>query len=731
MMGREKLNQQLSQGRARPRHLWRWAIGAFFLISGLVACGGGGSASSSAGIGAPNSPITPSPDVGRLELMLGGVGGYGNVDGVGEEARFSSPTGVVVDEAGNVYVGDTGNAAIRKITPAGVVTTFAGKAGEKGQSDGNAQAARFLSPGAIARDKEGNLFVVDSDLIRKITPAGAVTTFAKNPLFERWDSLAVDRLGRVYGTVRTLSGCFSGRPCTASSTDLQTITVADPKAAVVESVGESGIGRQLMNLATDADGNVVLLRLREKQDTFEFFQLSAQGVFEDLKMPESARTLIGYCSPCDFNADWHARLAVDSTGTFHVALRASGGVRAAVRSVWAKFFRNGAPPTFQSALEGGATDGSFSDAAFRNETAGGLTGGIAVGTQQQLYWVDTGNHTLRVVTPSAKVSTLAGKAPSTEYQEGVQAVLPLHTDLEVLQFLEVAVSPNGNHLYAQMSGPRQTTSTVAMIHRIDRTGVGLPVTLLGASQAARFSVDDVGDIYYNGLQYGSNGVLKSSWDKATWDDFDGNRFYSSQEFTVLDRLGSLYLANSEEIRVFDRGLNRLKPLAGRSTNSIAYFPTQDGIGSAARFLYINGLAVDLLGNAYVAENAYVETSSSVESHSKIRKVSPTGSVTTLAGRDGVWGADDGPGTVATFRNAQALTVDRKGNVYVADTGNHTIREITPEGVVSTVVGQTGKAGVSLGALPGRLTSPTGVAIDDNNLLYIATPGAVLRVRMPQ
>jgi sugar lactone lactonase YvrE len=90
----------------------------------------------------------------------------------GTAAQFNSPSSVAVDSAGNVYVADSGNHTIRKITPGGVVTTLAGLAGAAGDKDGTGMAAQFNGPTSAAVDSAGNVFVADTDncTIRKITP---------------------------------------------------------------------------------------------------------------------------------------------------------------------------------------------------------------------------------------------------------------------------------------------------------------------------------------------------------------------------------------------------------------------------------------------------------------------------------------------------------------------------------------------------------------------------------
>jgi len=111
------------------------------------------------------------------------VTGSTSKDGIGAKAIISAPRGIAVDSKGNVYVADTDSNAIRKITPDGTVTTLAGKIGETGTADGKGDIARFSGPRGLAVDKDGNVFVADSDngAIRKITPDGVVTTIGAKP----------------------------------------------------------------------------------------------------------------------------------------------------------------------------------------------------------------------------------------------------------------------------------------------------------------------------------------------------------------------------------------------------------------------------------------------------------------------------------------------------------------------------------------------------------------------
>nr|WP_254615922.1 hypothetical protein [Cupriavidus basilensis] len=114
-----------------------------------------------------------------LSSTLAGSTTSGSADGTGTAASFFVPSSVAADTSGNLYVADSGNAKIRKITPAGVVTTLAGS-GIEGFSNGAATAASFFAPYGVAVDAAGNVYVADMNnhAIRKITPSGTVTTLA-------------------------------------------------------------------------------------------------------------------------------------------------------------------------------------------------------------------------------------------------------------------------------------------------------------------------------------------------------------------------------------------------------------------------------------------------------------------------------------------------------------------------------------------------------------------------
>ncbi|MFD2367159.1 hypothetical protein [Pseudoduganella sp. GCM10020061] len=150
--------------------------------------------------------------VSGIRLLAGAPDTAGSADGAGAAARFHEPFGLAVDGSGNVFAADYYNQTIRKISPAGLVTTLAGTSELNGQADGTGSAARFAYPTGVALDRAGNLFVADSAwrLVRKVTPQGVVSTVTQLPkgtsvdgqstgLFQP-SGIALDGAGNIYVT---------------------------------------------------------------------------------------------------------------------------------------------------------------------------------------------------------------------------------------------------------------------------------------------------------------------------------------------------------------------------------------------------------------------------------------------------------------------------------------------------------------------------------------------------
>ena len=175
---------------------------------------------------------------------------------------------------------------------------------------------------------------------------------------------------------------------------------------------------------------------------------------------------------------------------------------------------------------------------------------------------------------------------------------------------------------------------------------------------------------------------------------------------AVDAAGNLYVSD-----VGTHTIRRISPAAEVTTLAGFGAGSSDGTGFGAHFNTPYGIAVDhASGFIYVADTL----------NETLRKVTPAGAVTTLAGKANVSGSTDGTGSTARFNFPTSVCVDSSGRIFVTDTNNNTIRMVTPAGVVTTVGGQAGTAGTAEGAgSEARFSSPYGIAIDNAGVLYIA------------
>jgi hypothetical protein len=183
--------------------------------------------------------------------------------------------------------------------------------------------------------------------------------------------------------------------------------------------------------------------------------------------------------------------------------------------------------------------------------------------------------------------------------------------------------------------------------------------------------------------------------------------FNSPADLALDSAGNVYVADTDNdtVRMITTA-GTVTTLAGQAGVS----GDNDGSGTAL-FNHPSGIAVDGAGNAYIADT----------NNNAIRKlVIASGSVTTLAGLAGITGIADGTGTAARFNGPSGIAIDTTGSLYVADTLNHTIRKITPAGVVTTVAGTAGSGGFVDGAGSAALFhGPQGLVLDASGNLFIA------------
>lgn len=285
--------------------------------------------------------------------------------------------------------------------------------------------------------------------------------------------------------------------------------------------------------------------------------------------------------------------------------------------------------------------------------------GIAFDRSTNSFFVsDTENETIRRVTPDGRVTTFAGAVKEPGSTDGLSTAARFNTPwgLAVDSAGNLFVADNGNRKIRRIT-PGGTVTTVA--------GSGFQGARDGDKTSALLnSPSDVA------LSSDGNILFVDSWNHAVRS--------ATQTGIVSTIAGAM-------------------PLTGNV----------NGFGTAARFYFPRGVALDAVGNSYV-----------VDYNDRVRKITPAGEVTVFAGSSS--GSADGSATTAQFRDPLGIAIGPDGSVYVADTGNHTIRKITPQGVVSTLAGTTGVSGSANG--PGsvaRFDSPWAVAVDAAGWVYVA------------
>ncbi|MGZ3872871.1 MAG: NHL repeat-containing protein [Mucilaginibacter sp.] len=211
--------------------------------------------------------FTTSTGISAIVTTVGTFAGSataGYADGTGVNALFNNPQGITVDASGNIYVSDSYNHRIRKVTASGVVSTFAGN-GTIGYADGDATAAEFYGPHGLVADKAGNIYVADfgNNVIRKITPAGVVSTFVGNGTagfvngtgtsceFNNPSGLAIDASENLYVADR---GNNSIRKITPAGVVTTLAGVKSP--GYVNDTGTAALFNDPNGVAVDAAGNV-------------------------------------------------------------------------------------------------------------------------------------------------------------------------------------------------------------------------------------------------------------------------------------------------------------------------------------------------------------------------------------------------------------------------------------------------------------------------------------------
>jgi RHS repeat-associated protein len=671
---------------------------------------------------------------GLISTVAGnGTLGYSGDGGAATSAQLNYPADVAIDSSGNLYIADTFNSCIRKVTTATkIITTIAGKCGiDTFQNDlqpndnGPATSATLWYPTGVALDSAGNLYIADdhNSVVRKVSKAnGYITLFAGTYNYSGSCGFGGDGGAATsavfcapYGVTLDSSGdVFISdyanndiREVLASNGIVQTV------AGSALALGDSGDGgpavsavlNQPQGMAIDSGGNLYFadfgnnsirkINLSSNLDITTVAGTGLAGFYGDTKAAVSAELF------------WPYSVAVDASGNLYIAdtnnnrIRAVGKPKAVAPAVSWPAPATIAYGTSLSATQLNATATvpgtfSYSPAAGQVLPLGSNTLSVTfTPTDTVDYTTATAHTTISVIqavpkitwaTPAAipvgtalsstQLNATANTAGTFTYSPAAGVVLAAGT-----QTLSVNFAPSNTTEYAPATASVQLTVTAS-------TTAGIIHTFAGTGTAG-----------YNG-----DGVA------ATSAELDG------PEDVVVDSSGNVYIADEVNARIRKVATTGIiTTFAGTGTNGSGSTPTSSGPATSINLGNAVGLGVDTSGNVYYADATL----------NVIRKITVSTGIMAIVAGNGQTGysGNGGVATSASLNAPSGVAVDSAGNLYISDTQNDVIRKVAASGgIISTIAGTALKAGYSGdggAATSATLNQPTGIAVDSSGNIYIA------------
>ena len=618
---------------------------------------------------ASNNVVVKISPAGILTVVAGnGTAGFSGDGGPATSAQLNRPWGVAVDATGNVYIAD--NQRIRRVSPTGVITTIAGTGAAGFSGDGGlAISATFNKPIGVAVDAAGNVYVADNNnlRIRRISPDGTIASVAGNGAAGYSGDGGPATLASLNSSLDYGLGIAVDTAGSLYIADMKNHRIRKvPRGGVITTVAGNG------NPGFSGDlGPAVSASLYDPQDVAvdaagnlyiadngnkRVRKVSPGGIISTVA-GTGAEGFSGDGGPAIKASFYYLRgVAADAAGNVYVTDVLSGRIR--------RFTPGGTISTVAgNGLYKAPTDGVPATSSFLNQPWD-----VAVDGAGNIYIVDGYNERVRKVSPAGIISTVAGNGVRGFSGDGGPATA---ASLGFLLYGSVALDSGGN-LYISDSN----------YHRIRKVTPSGIISTVAGDGVGRFSGDG---------GPATQASLNSPWRLA------------------LDGAGSLYVADRNNYRI--RRISSAGIITTVAGNGISGFLGDGGPATSASLVDPLAVAVDAAGNLYIAD----------KDGCRIRRVSPSGAISTVAG-DGVcrFSGDGGLATAASLCGPHGVTVDRAGNLLIADAYNNRVRKVGLDGIITTVAGNggsgySGDGGISPSA---ALNTPTAVAADSAGNLYI-------------
>jgi len=662
-----------------------------------------------------NNVIRRIDTSGHITTVAGnGTAGFSGDGGPATNAEIHSTAGLAVDGDGNLYIGDSYNSRVRKVSPSGIITTYAGDgfAGYSGDG-GAAAAAKLFNPSGLAIDKAGNLYIADisNHVVRKVSKSGIITTYAGNgssgfsgdggsalsAQMADPSALAIDGTGNLYisdvSNRRIRKVNSSGIITTIAGNGTAGVTGDGGPATAAELYFAIGLSLDVTGNLYIADGNSETIRKIDTSGIINSVAGDGLGGFGGDGGPATAAMLN---VPYNVSADGLGNIYI--ADGFNNRIRFVNNCSPLSLITGTLEFCAGSTSTFSDATGGGTWSCSDTAIAVINSSTGVATGisqGIATISYTLAGLSATKMIIIDALPSSGSVSgpsSMASGSTST-FSDSVSGGLWSSSNA----LIAVAGSVSGN-----VTGI--AAGTVIISYAVTNI---CGSALIADTISITTCTQDISTIAGNDTSgyRGDNGAATSAEMSHPWGlclDGSGNVFFADNYNNVVRELSSGGIITT---------------VAG---NGSAGFSGDGGAATAAQLDSVTGVAVDGAHNIYIAD----------KNNNRIRKVTAAGIISTIAGTGTSGFSGDGSSAITARLSApNSVITDLAGNIYITDGGNNRVRKINSSGIIHTFAGG-GSSGLGDGgaATAAELAGPSGLAIDSNGFIYI---GDVLNNRVRQ